>query len=479
MSAPPQTEADAVRIGLEVHVQLASDRKLLSPALRRHAPEAPNEHIDPFSIGLPGALPVLNPQAVWLATQVALALDCSVAPRSEWDRKHYFYPDLPKGFQITQQRQPLATRGALDILGDDDRPLRVRIDRVHLEEDAGKCVHGPDGQTRVDFNRAGAALIEVVSAPDLRTPTEARRLLKRIRAIVRAVGASTAHMEQGELRADANVSVGQPRSGARVEIKNLNSFRHVEQALTYEIGRQQSVLQQGETVATETRRWDATQRVTRVTRTKESSAGYRYLPEPDLPALEITDAWLQTVQRALPELPAAKMIRYLALGLPPSTADVLADDIELAAWFDREVGARTETAPGVAQLLLGEVSRLKNAASATDIRLKSGDLAALAEARAAGRISATQQKALVARLWNDGGDVAAHIAQVDLVVDAAQLRPVIQEVLDQHPDVVEKYRAGKRGVMGHLMGGVMKATRGRAHPQTARALLEQLLENIP
>ena len=475
---PATSNRDAI-VGLEVHVQLATERKLFSSALRRHSPDTPNVFIDAFSLGLPGALPVLNPEAVTLAVRCALALECRVARRSEWDRKHYFYPDLPKGYQITQQRSPLGRDGQLEILGDDDVPRTIRIVRVHLEEDAGKSVHGTDGWSRVDFNRAGAPLIEIVSAPDLRSPAEARRFMQRIRAIVRAVGASTAHMEQGELRADANVSLGLDGQGGRVEIKNLNSFRHVEQALAYEIERQRAQVESGQPVSTETRRWDPSQHATHPTRTKESLAGYRYLPEPDLPPLALSDQTIAALQDNLPELPHARSARYRQLGLPAPIADSLADDAELASRFDRAATSAPTLVAGIAGLLVGEVSRLRNLNPDLPIAVDGDALATLARAKDAGRISSTQQKTVLTRLWQDGGDAEARLAEIELVTDADQLGPIAQEILDRHPAVVEKYRAGKRGVLGYLMGEIMKATRGRADPPTVRALLEQLLENKP
>lgn len=461
-------------IGLEVHVQLETERKLFSPALRRHAPETPNVYIDPFSIGLPGALPVLNPAAVELAVRVALALDCTVHPISAWDRKHYFYPDLPKGFQITQHRRPLATGGVLEILGEDDLPKAIRIQRVHIEEDAGKSTHGTDGKTRVDFNRAGAPLVEVVSAPDLVSPVEARRFLKRLRSLVRAIGASTARMQEGELRCDANISLGGPTPGCRVELKNLNSFRHVEQALAYEIQRQQAA---PDRVAAETRQWDAATRTTRALRAKQTTADYRYLPEPDLPPLVLTPAAVAEARARLPERPAQRAARYRAAGLAPANADPLSDDPPLADAFDAAIRQRPNRAVEIASVLLGEVSRLRNAdARNDDIRIAAAVVAELADLKARGRISSTQQKALVTRAWTDSLTLA-ELESASLLNDATALRPLVEEVLDRHPNVVAKYRGGKRRVIGFLVGQVMAASEGQADPPTVHRLLEEGLEN--
>ena len=473
-------DTDTTVIGLEVHVQLATAHKLFSPAERRHAPEQPNTFIDPFSTGLPGALPVLNLEAVEHAVRVAIALSCTVHPTSEWDRKHYFYPDLPKGFQITQQRCPLATRGHLDILDDEGRPRRIGIGRVHIEEDAGKSIHSPAGLTQVDFNRAGAPLIEIVSDPDLRSPQEARRFLKRIRAIVRSIGASTAHMERGELRCDANVSI---RGSARTELKNLNSFRHVEQALAFELNRHQTALREGTELTAETRLWDPARRTTKATRTKASAADYRFLPEPDLAPLTLHARWLAAVQENLPELPAARSARYRTLGLFATIADALADERELNTLFDAAVEREPASAPAVAALLLGEVARLRNANDkgdeSTPLPIGVDALLRLVQLRSGGRISATQQKALVARVWAEGDGALDAADTPELLSQGPQLAPFIEEVLDRHPDVVAKYKAGKRGVLGFLMGAVMKATRGRANPPVVRQMLVEHLEKEP
>ncbi|MEO1337857.1 MAG: Asp-tRNA(Asn)/Glu-tRNA(Gln) amidotransferase subunit GatB, partial [Myxococcota bacterium] len=445
-------------IGLEIHVQLATARKLFSSARRAHDPDHPNRHIDPFSIGLPGALPVLNPDAVRLAVRVALALDCVVDRQSVWDRKHYFYPDLPKGFQITQHRRPLGTDGQLEILGDDGQPRPICIERVHMEEDAGKSVHGRDGHTRVDFNRAGAPLVEVVTAPALRSATEARRLLKSIRAIVRAVGASEAHMERGELRCDANVSLGRRLDGAKVEVKNLNSFRFVEQAIDHEIVRQREERTAGRAVVSETRLWSPSSRQTRLMRSKETSADYRYLPEPDLPAVRLSQHWLEAQRDALPERPSTRSARYRQAGLSPEHADTLAHSLPLAALFEAAHAARPELSTAVAALLLSEVSRWMNEAPKASLPMTPGILLELAEARDLGRISSTQQKQLIAEAWAHEGHI--NIEAVASVKDPKVLLEAIEEVLDHNPAVVDKYRAGKRNVIGFLMGAVMKATQG-------------------
>ena len=467
---------DAI-IGVEVHVQLDTDRKLFSPARRRHAPDTPNAFIDPLSIGLPGALPVLNRVAVAAAVRVAVALDCTVPTRSEWDRKHYFYPDLPKGYQITQQRRPLAHDGALHILGDNGCSRPIRITRVHLEEDAGKSIHRDDGSTDVDYNRAGAPLIEIVSAPDLRSPQEARRFLKRLRAVVRAVGASTAHMEQGELRCDANVSLAGESPGPRVEIKNLNSFRHVEQALAYEIERQRQA--DTTTLTSETRLWDASRRQTRTMRAKETSADYRYMPEPDLPAVVIDSGWVDAVRASLEELPAARAARGRQHGLSASMADALADDDALWARFDSAVANAPEHAKGVAGLLLGEISRLRNASEQTAVPVSAPVLVDLARLKAEGRISSPQQKALIERAWREKGDFVLPNVEASPWSAPERLDPLLQEVLDRHPAVVNKYRSGKVRVLGFLVGEVMKASRGQADPPTVKQRLEKRLKTPP
>ena len=474
---PPDAAAPAAVIGLEIHIQLATEHKLFSPARRAHRPDQPNQDLDPFSIGLPGALPVLNRDAILPAVRTAFALGCTVHVTSAWDRKHYFYPDLPKGYQITQQREPLATDGALEILGDDGATRTIRIQRVHLEEDAGKSVHGRDGYTRVDFNRAGAPLIEVVSAPDLDSPAEARRFLRRLRSIVRAIGASSAHMEQGEFRCDANISLGGTAPGPRVEIKNLNSFRFVEQALAHEITRQRQARRDGLAIGSETRLWDPSARKTRPMRAKESGVDYRYLPEPDLPALTLSASWLAEVKAGLPELPDARGRRYRTAGVDPATADTLAESGSLGPLLDAVIAEDIDLAPAAATLLVTEVSRLRNEAPDAPLRLSHRSLVRLTAWRQAGRISSTQQKNLLARAWSENTDIPDDWIQATL--DRDSTFAAIEEVLDGHPEVVDKYVAGKRGVLGFLVGAVMKATEGQADPQAVREWLEQRLEKIP
>jgi aspartyl-tRNA(Asn)/glutamyl-tRNA(Gln) amidotransferase subunit B len=403
-----------------------------------------------------------------------------VHEESVFARKQYFYPDLPKGYQISQHDRPFATGGHLDVATDDGEPRRIPITRIHLEEDAGKTQHLEGSPlSAVDHNRAGVPLIEIVSEPALREAREASAYLRALRSILMAIDACDGNLEEGSFRCDANVSL-RPRGtlplGTRVELKNLNSFRFVEQAIEHEALRQATLLAEGREVRQETRLFDPDRRETRPMRSKEEAADYRYFPDPDLPPLAIPAARVETIRAALPELPEARIARYRALGVPEEHARTFAEEREVARWFDEAVAAAPAEAPGIAQLVKGELLReLKDdPAALSRASLRPGDVARLAGERSAGRLSATQTKRVLGALVGGEGPLERLLeregAQVE---DTAVLDPMVDAVLERHAGEVEKLRQGKAQILGFLVGQVMKASGGKARPDLVKAMLER------
>lgn len=474
--------SEDVVIGLEVHVQLATGRKLFSDCPAGFGAH-PNDHTDPVSLGLPGTLPVPCRRAVELAARLALALDAHLAARSEFACKHYFYPDLPKNFQITQYEHPLATGGALHLGLRADAPL-IPLQRLHLEEDAGRSLHDamPDA-TLVDFDRAGTPLAEVVTEPVLTSPESAGEFLRSMRSLVRWLGVSEGNMEEGHLRCDANISLRDPQSGLpgpRVELKNLNSIKGVVDGLAYEIGRQRRARADGIAMSVETRGWDAARGRTYPMRDKEKAADYRYLPEPDLPPLRLDSAARERLGRELGEVPHAAAARL--------RRDFALDDEELAAivstparvaWFEACVreGGRAED---VAQWVRGELARIS---ARRDLPVEElgfppegmvGVLGLLAE----GEIHAAQARLLVSDLIDSPGCPAERAVALGLhaITDRATLEAWIDEVLSGHPAQLEAYRAGKRTLRGFFVGRVVERSGGTADPKTVDQLLSPRLE---
>lgn len=469
-------------IGLEVHAQLSTATKIFSNAPVGFDLEHPNTHIVDYCLGLPGTLPVLNRRAVELVIRAGVALGCAIRDESVFSRKHYFYPDLPKGYQISQYDLPVCERGALDVVGEDAQTRHVRITRIHLEEDAGKNIH-VEGEpyTVVDYNRAGVPLAEIVSEPDLRSAAEAGRYLRALRAILVALDVCDGNMERGSLRADINVSIrprGQQAYGTRVEIKNVNSFRFVEQAIEHEIVRQAGLLEEGRAVVQETRLYDSARKVTRSMRSKEEAPDYRYFPDPDLPPLRIPREWVDAARAALPELPDAQVKRWALAGVPDEAARTFAEEPPVARWFERALAAHPAGAAAIANLVKGEVLReLKDDPSAIEsARLTPETLAELVRLREKDTLSSTQQKKLLSEIWRTGRPLdellAAEGGQVD---DAATLGALIDAVLADHPKEAAQVKAGKTQIMGFLMGQVMKRSGGKAKPPLVRALLEERL----
>jgi len=463
-------------IGLEVHVQLATRSKLFS-ACPYHYPAAPNSLIDAYTLGLPGELPVLNRHAVLLGLRLALAVGATPSPRSVWARKHYRYPDLPKGYQITQGDPPLALGGSLEIDGDDG-PRHILLERIHLEEDAGKLIHLADEPTSlVDFNRAGVPLLEVVGQPDLRSPAEAAAYLRELRDLVRALEISDATMETGSLRCDANVSLrrhGQPGRGTRCEIKNLNSFKFLEHALTCEMQRQADLLDAGTPVTSVTLGYDADHGRVHIQRFKEDALDYRYLPEPDLPPLVLDPAWLLEIAAAIPELPRARRSRYHALGIPRDTAALLVDP-DLSAYFDAALAAAPDHAIPLAQWLTGDLLGRLHAADLPVARspVPPQHLAALVTLLAGGRIHQAQARTLLARCWTERRP--PHELLDAAAADPDEIAAAVAAVLAAHPQQRAQYLAGKSALRGFFIGQAMRALAGRADPQQVHAALDRLL----
>lgn len=481
----PDTLAEALErfepvIGLEVHAQLRTRSKLFSSAENQYDPGRPNRFVDAYTWGLPGVLPVPNQAAVDMAVTAGLALGCTIHPKSEWARKQYFYPDLPKGYQISQYERPLCTDGRLEVPTADGSVRTIRIERIHMEEDAGKSTHvAQAAHSLVDLNRAGVPLIEIVSGPDLRSAQEAGRYLRSLRSILRQLKVCDGNMEEGSFRCDANVSIRPRGSDAlldRCELKNINSFRFVEQGIEVEILRQARLRATGRPVTRETRLYDSERRETRSMRGKEEAQDYRYFPDPDLPLLAVSQARIDELAAALPELPAARQARWMTEHhLPEEHAHALNEDPELAAYFDRAVRAFPEGALGIANVIKVEVLReLKDDLGALeDAKLTPEMLARLVELKAKDTISSTQQKKLFARLWASGGDLEALVsAEGGQVEDPSVLMPLIAQVLADNPKAVAQYRGGKTNTIGFFVGQVMKATQGKAKPPLVKALLE-------
>lgn len=468
-------------IGLEVHAQLSTETKIFCGCSTRFG-DPPNQNTCPVCLGLPGALPVLNERAVLLGLRAALALNCTIPPKSIFARKNYFYPDLPKGYQISQFDSPLAIHGQLQIpLSDSSRKIRIR--RIHLEEDAGKLIHEGrenDDSTLVDLNRSGIPLIEIVSEPDLRSPDEAFVYLKELKAILQFCDVSSASMEEGKLRCDANISLRRSDSqelGTRVEIKNLNSFRFVQKALTYEIDRQTKVLQDGKEVDQETRLFHEGTGVTETMRTKEESHDYRYFPDPDLKPLVLDEQILESIRASMPELPEAKRSRFTELyQLTRYEAEILTEDRALASYFEDTARFSENPQQSSNWILRNVLEKTKGTdKSLSDIPVTPERLGSLIRLMDEGAISGNQGKEVFEEMWTSGKDPRQIVRARNMsqITDAGELKKLVQEVLRQNPEISKRYKAGETRLRGVLVGLVMKATRGRANP----ALVSQLLES--
>ena len=473
-------------IGLEVHLQLRTCSKIFCACSTRFG-DPPNSNVCPVCLGLPGALPVLNRAAVEMAMKAALALHCRINSFSRFARKNYFYPDLPKGYQISQYEQPLAEHGHLMIRANGE-PKRIGITRVHLEEDAGKSIHDgfadSDRRSYVDLNRSGVPLIEIVSEPDLRSPAEAYEYLVRLKEILQYLEVSDCNMEEGSLRCDANVSVrrlGTSEFGIKTEVKNLNSFRFLQKALDYEISRQVSVLEAGGTISQETRLWNLEEQKTVAMRSKEYAHDYRYFPEPDLLPLVISDEWREQVRATLPELPEARRQRFIAqYGLREYDAGVLASSRALADYYEQAAQAAGEPR-AAAHWVQGELLGALNAAG-KDIQetpVSAQHLSELVRLISDSTISGKIAKSVFEKMFASGKAPRQVIAEEGLaqISDPAALELLIRQVIAANPKQLAQYRGGKTGVFGYFVGQVMKATRGQANPALVNELLKRHMES--
>ena len=468
-------------IGLEIHAQLATRTKIFCGCAVTSA-DPPNTHLCPVCLGLPGALPVLNARAVDHAVLAALALNCRVSPSSVFARKNYFYPDLPKGYQISQYDQPLAVDGRFEWSARGETK-RVRILRVHLEEDAGKSMHGGDHHTYVDFNRSGVPLIEIVTHPDLRSAADAAAFFEHLRAVLVEIGVNAGNMEEGNLRCDANVSLrraGDARLGTPVEVKNLNSFRYLQRALEHEIDRQAGVLDAGGAVRHETRLFDVPSGCTVTMRSKEEAHDYRYFPEPDLPPLLLAPERIERLHAALPELPEGRLRRVMtAYGLSEYDAQQVAGSRAWTSYFEAVVAAGADP-KAAANWLTGEIARTLKETGVEIDRSPVGPralagLLALVRDRV---ISVSVAKEVFPRMWATSREADAIVREEGLgqIDDVAALGAIVKDVVARHPKPVAQYRAGKTLTLGFLVGQVMRATQGKADPVRVNELLKRELE---
>jgi len=468
-------------IGLEVHAQLKTKTKIFCACSTTFGAPA-NTHVCPVCLGMPGVLPVLNRKVVEFALRMALATDCTIARQSRFARKNYFYPDLPKGYQISQYELPIAEHGFVDV-SVDGRQRRIGITRIHMEEDAGKLIHDPDHPvSRVDFNRTGVPLIEIVSEPDIRSAREAGAYLRQLRSIVRYLEICDGNLEEGSFRCDANVSIrprGTQNLGIRTELKNLNSFKHVEKALQYEIGRQQEVLADGGRVIQQTRLWDTDRNRTIAMRGKEQAHDYRYFPDPDLLPLQIDDQWIDRIRRELPELPAARKKRFMAgYRLPAYDADLLTSERELADYFEACLDFFPQP-KAVSNWVMGTLLGFLHARAISIDRspVSPEDLAGLLKLIDKGVISGKIAKSVFDEMAASGRPAGAIVEDKGLVQisDSQALESVVAQIIADHPQEVAAYRKGRTKLLGFFVGQAMKATRGKANPKLINEILKEKL----
>lgn len=468
-------------IGLEVHAQMLTESKIFCGCSTKFGGE-PNTQTCPVCIGMPGVLPVLNKKALEYAIKTGLAMNCKISKYSRFARKNYFYPDLPKGYQISQYELPICEHGYIEIILDGN-VKKIGITRIHMEEDAGKNIHEGSGQySFVDLNRAGVPLMEIVSEPDIRSPQEAVAYMKKLRTILRYLGVCDGNMEQGSLRCDANVSVkpsGLDEFGVKVEIKNINSFKFVEKALEYEIRRQIRVIEEGGKIIQETRLWDSNRGGTESMRGKEEAHDYRYFPEPDLVPIVVDQRWIDEIRAQLPELPDIKRERFVSVyGLPENDADFLTSERVLAEWYEEAVklGGKPKT---VANWIMGDLIRLLNAdnKSFDECTLKPEQLVSMLKLIDNGTISGKIAKTVFEEIYKTGRDADIIVKEKGLVQisDTWEIETVVDDVISKCPKEVERYKSGEEKLMGFFVGQVMKLTKGKANPQMVNELLKKKL----
>lgn len=469
-------------IGLEVHVELKTDAKMFSQTPVRYGKD-PNTQTNMIDWGYPGALPVVNKGAIEFGMRAALALNCKINQWTHFDRKHYFYPDNPKAYQITQDKYPIGYDGWIDIQVHGETK-RIRIERIHIEEDAGKNTHGEDGYSYVDLNRQGTPLIEIVSEADMRDPEEAYAYLEALRQIIQFTGVSDVKMEEGSMRCDANLSLrpyGQEKFGTKTELKNLNSISNVRKGLIYEQKRQEKILLSGGTVQQETRRFDDATGTTILMRVKEGASDYRYFPEPDLPNYRISDEWLEEVKMNLPRLPEERRKHYIEeWKLPEYDAKVLTLSVAMSDFFEATVAEGAEPKQA-ANWLMGEVSAYLNdqKLELTDTKLTPQNLAEMIQLIKDGTLSSKMAKKVFKELIQNGGSAKQVVEDKGLVQlsDPEQLKPIVAGIVDAHPESVELFKKGKERAVGFLVGQVMKETKGQANPGIVNQLIKDELSN--
>jgi len=468
-------------IGLEVHAQLKTKSKIFAPDATEFGQEQ-NTEISAITLGMPGVLPVLNKAVVDMGILTGLALHCEIPHRCKFDRKQYFYADLPKGYQISQYDEPICVNGYIDIQG-----KRIGITRAHLEEDAGKLVHaGATGiagssYSLVDLNRAGTPLLEIVSEPDMRSSEEARAYMEELRTVLRYIGVCDGNLEEGSMRCDANISVrpiGQKEFGTRAEIKNVNSFRALQRAIEYEVDRQIEIIEEGGEVIQETRLWDDNSGETKSMRGKEDAHDYRYFPEPDLMPLEISDEWKESIKAKMPELPDAKRARYESLGLSAYDANVIVEQMETALFYDKalELGADAKIANN---FLMKEVTAhlKKEHININETKLTVEAFAELVDLVSKGTISNNIGKQIIGTLLTEGGSAKEIVEKQGLstISDEGALKAIVEKIVADNPAQVEQYRGGRDKLFGFFVGQAMKATQGKADPQLLNKLLKEAL----
>ncbi len=475
-------------IGLEVHTELRTATKIFCSCKTSFGAD-PNTNVCPVCLGLPGVLPVLNRHVLEFAVRTGLALNCEIARYSKFDRKNYYYPDLPKNFQTSQYDLPICGPGYLDVEVD-GKTSRIRITRAHMEEDAGKLVHHGTSITDsdyslVDYNRTGTPLLEIVSEPDMRTAKEAVAYMEKLRAILQYCEVSDCKMEEGSLRCDANISVrpvGQTELGTKTEIKNINSFRGVERAIEYEARRQVEVLEEGGKVVQETRTWDEKEGVTKSMRKKEEANDYRYFPEPDLVPFTVSEEYIENIRKTLPELPDARKARYMeSYGLDAYNADYLTNDKDRADYFEAMVAAGADPKEA-ANWLMGDFAKqmAQSGLEMKSVPVTASQMAELLKLIAAGTISGKIAKQVFPEMWETGKAAAAIVEEKGLVQisDTGALEELAAKVIAANPQSVEDFKAGKKKAVGFLMGQIMKETKGQANPQVVNGILTKKLSEL-
>lgn len=470
-------------MGLEVHTELATKTKIFCGCSTEFGGE-PNTHVCEICSGMPGTLPLLNKRVVEFAIRTGVATNCTITQNNKFDRKNYFYPDLPKAYQISQLYLPICRNGYIEVNTKDGEKKKIGIHEIHMEEDAGKLIHDEfEDCTLVDYNRCGVPLLEIVSEPDFRSAEEVIDYLSKLRAILQYTGVSDCKMQEGSLRADVNLSVrpkGQTEFGTRTEMKNLNSFHAIERAIAYEAQRQIELIEDGEKVVQETRRWDDNKGYSYAMRSKEDAQDYKYFPEPDLPPIEISDEQIEEIKSTMPELPEEKRERYLnELGLPEYDTGIITGDIALVKFFESTL-EKCDSPKDVANWIMGEVMKLLNdSATLTENNpLKPEALAAVINMVKSNKINRGTGKKVLEKVFTDGVDPEKYVEENNLaqVTDLSALRPIIEQVIAENEKSVSEYKAGKTQAMGYIMGQAMRALKGKAPAQEVQKILKEILD---